>query len=87
MKSILSCILCLCLLAGCVACTKPAKEQETTKATSSAPVETTTQAPEETTTTAPQEEETTTKLPADLPLSYDQGGFPNPSEDDETKRY
>ena len=78
MKSILSCILCLCLLAGCVACTKPAKEQETTKATSSAPVETTTQAPEET---------TTTQAPAEQQPTYDQAGFPNPSENDETKRY
>ena len=87
MKSILTALLCAALLLGVSACKIPSDEQETTKNQQPVSEKTTTKAPEETTTTAPQEEEPTTPPPAELPPTYDGSGFPNPSEDDETKRY
>ena len=93
MKSIFICTLCIILLLGLSACAATApKDESTTTAslgsdTTTAPSEGTVQRPstEENTTTERVEEETTTEPPKADP--FDQNGFPNLPEDDETKRY
>ena len=87
MKSIFILLLCILLTVGMISCARIPVEEETTTTSSDteppSPEEETTTVPVEETTTPPAEE-TTTKVPQN---PFDEDGFPNPSEDDATKRY